>query len=73
MKNCTLSFLMLLFHIGLAAQQEVIVFRVSGQVQYFTHHGATPVLLQPGMELGLSGKLRCKGSSSAKLLYKSST
>ncbi len=73
MKNCTLSLLMLLFHIGLAAQQEVIVFRVSGQVQYFTHHGATPVLLQPGMELGLSGKLRCKGSATAKLLYKGST
>ena len=73
MRTITLAICCLFVHFGLAAQKEVIVLHVSGQVQYYTQYGAKPVLMYPGLELDLKGKVRCKGSASAKLLYNGST
>lgn len=63
----------LLIQSGLSAQKEVIVLHVTGQVQYYAQYGAKPVLMYPGLELDLKGKMRCKGSASAKLLYNGGT
>lgn len=57
----------------LNAQEAVHVLHVSGQVQYYAQHGAKPSLIKPGQSLGTAGKLRCKGASSAKLLYNGNT
>jgi hypothetical protein len=54
--------------ICLSAQGTAYVLHVSGQVEYYTQHGAKPVLIAPGMELDLKGKVRCKANASAKLL-----
>ena len=50
------------------AQDRVHVLHVNGQVEYFAQQGAKPVLLSPGMELDMKGKVRCKGTGSVKLL-----
>ncbi|MFN0033519.1 MAG: hypothetical protein ACKVUS_00545 [Saprospiraceae bacterium] len=72
MRTITIALCCLFLHVGLSAQN-VVVLRVSGQVQYYAQHGAKPLSMYPGMELELKGKVRCKGSASAKLLYKGST
>ena len=62
-----------LISLHLCAQGSAHVLHVSGQVEYFSQHGAKPVLLSPGMELSMNGKVRCKASSSAKLLSNGQT
>ncbi len=65
------TFLMLcscLFAIQLHAQERVHVLHVNGQVEYYSQQGAKPVMLSPGMELDIKGKIRCKGTASVKLL-----
>ncbi|MEO6037369.1 MAG: hypothetical protein ABIQ93_03080 [Saprospiraceae bacterium] len=57
-----------LLALRLMAQQTAHVLHVSGQVEYYAQHAAKPVLLSPGMELDMKGKVRCKGTASAKLL-----
>lgn len=67
MRTITLAICCLFLHLGLAAQQEITV--ISGQVLYYTEQGAKPMIKSPGSQFALTGKLRCKGSESAKLLY----
>lgn len=57
-----------LFATHLFAQERVYVLHVNGQVEYYAQQGAKPVLLSPGMELDMKGKVRCKGTGSVKLL-----
>lgn len=57
-----------LLSIHLLAQERAYVLHVSGQVEYYAQQGAKPVSLSPGMELDMKGKIRCKGSGTAKLL-----
>lgn len=57
-----------LLSIHLLAQERAYVLHVSGQVEYYSQQGAKPVSVSPGMELDLKGKIRCKGTASAKLL-----
>ncbi|MDX1912351.1 MAG: hypothetical protein SFV22_12735 [Saprospiraceae bacterium] len=64
---------LILLFTKLSAQEATHVLHVSGQVQYYAQHGAKPALVKPGMSLGLSGKLRCKGAATAKLLYNGKT
>jgi len=52
-----------------SAQNEISVLHVSGQVQYFANAAAKPVNLYPGMLLNISGRIRGKGASTAKLVY----
>ena len=52
----------------LCAQEKAHVLHVNGQIEYYAQHGAKPILLTPGMELDMKGKIRCKGTASAKLL-----
>ena len=69
MKTIFIALCCLWFQIGLAAQKEVIVLHISGQVYYYANYGSKPIMLFPGMELDLKGKVRCKGIGDAKLLY----
>lgn len=73
MRTIAIVIFLLALQLGLSGQDVVIVTRVSGQVQYYAQHGAKPIMVHPGMELSLTGKIRCKGNSSAKLLYKNAT
>lgn len=73
MKTFSTSLLFVLQSLYLNAQGSAHVLHVSGQVEYYSQHGAKPVLLSPGMELDMKGKVRCKASSSAKLLSNGKT
>lgn len=68
-RNITfLLFCCCLSAVHLHAQEHVNVLHVSGQVEYYSQQGAKAVLISPGMELNINGKIRCKGASTAKLL-----
>lgn len=57
-----------LSNLRILAQGTAYVLHVSGQVEYYSRHGAQAQSVSPGMELDMKGKIRCKGSGSAKLL-----
>ncbi|MBL7809739.1 MAG: hypothetical protein JNN28_18100 [Saprospiraceae bacterium] len=57
------------FQLDLAAQGTIMVLHVAGQAQYLPHYGAKPIPLAPGDELEIKGKIRCKGSSTVRLIY----
>lgn len=73
MRKITLALCCLFLYFGIAAQSTVLVLRTSGQVQYYAYDGAKPVVLSPGMELALQGRLQCKGAGTAKLICNGST
>lgn len=73
MRKITLAIYCLFLYLGIAAQSTVLVLRTSGQVQYYAYDGARPVVLSPGMELALQGRLQCKGAGTAKLICNGST
>lgn len=73
MRTITIAISLLFFHVGLAAQDNVIVLRVSGQAYYYPHYGSKPISMYPGLVLDQTGKVRCKGPSTAKLLHNGTT
>ncbi len=68
MRTVTLVICCLFLSSGLSAQNEITV--LSGQVLYYPQAGSNPVLKNPGTQFELKGKLRSKGTGSAKLVYK---
>ena len=68
MRTFIMAICCLFLSFGLSAQNEITV--LSGQVLYYAQTGANPVLKNPGTQFELKGKLRCKGTGSAKLVYK---
>lgn len=73
MRTITIAICLLFCHVGLAAQGDVIVLRVSGQAFYYPQYGSKPISMYPGLALEKTGKVHCKGQGSAKLLYKGTT
>jgi len=73
MRAFTLAICCLFLQQNSTAQNEIIVLHVSGQAFYYERTGAKPISMYPGMGLALKGKVRCKGASTAKLLYNGST
>ncbi|MBK6997252.1 MAG: hypothetical protein IPH31_20905 [Lewinellaceae bacterium] len=73
MRAFTLAICCLFLQQNSIAQNEIIVLHVSGQAFYYERTGAKPISMYPGMGLALKGKVRCKGASTAKLLYNGST
>lgn len=69
MRAATITICFLFLHSFLRAQSDVLVLHVNGQVLYYAQIGAKPVPLYSGMYLGLTGKVRCKGSATAKMVY----
>lgn len=69
MRTTLFFFCLLLCGMHATAQTEVVVHHVTGQVQYFPHYGAKPLNLYPGMVIEVKGKMRCRGTGSAKLVY----
>lgn len=67
MRIINITICCLLLHFSLAAQQEITV--ISGQVFYYPEPASKPVMKIAGTQFALKGKLRCKASQTAKLLY----
>lgn len=69
MRATTITICFLFLQTFLHAQTDVLVLHVNGQVQYYAQTGAKPVPLYSGMYLGMTGKVRCKGTATAKMVY----
>lgn len=67
MRTIVITICCFLLQAGLAAQQQITV--ISGQVYYYPQAVSKPILKIAGTQFELKGKLRCKGSESAKLVY----
>lgn len=69
MRATTITICFLFLQSFLNAQTDVLVLHVNGQVLYYAQTGAKPVPLYSGMHLGLTGRVRCKGTATAKMVY----
>ncbi len=69
MRATTITICFLFLQTFLNAQTDVLVLHVNGQVLYYAQTGAKPVPLYSGMHLGLTGRVRCKGAATAKMVY----
>ncbi|MBL7825873.1 MAG: tetratricopeptide repeat protein [Saprospiraceae bacterium] len=71
MRTILLTLLSACFSLSLVSQtnSNPVVLHSSGQVQYFATAGAAPKKVYPGLQLQVSGKIRCLKGGSAKLLY----
>ncbi|MDO8365259.1 MAG: hypothetical protein Q7T20_00590 [Saprospiraceae bacterium] len=69
MRAITMIICCLFLQLGMVAQKDITVLHVSGQAFYYEQTGAKAISMYPGMELALKGRMRCKGASTAKLLY----
>jgi len=67
MRTITLAICCLFFQFDMVSQAQITV--LSGQILYYPQAGSNPVLKNPGTQFELKGRLRCKGSESAKMVY----